>query len=315
MRAAHEARVGALIDAHVARRDAGLVHPVEDFLFTYYRFSPGHLRRWHPGLGFALSGPGARAYAKFSGYRVLGGADEVPAPGAQNSAGGLGNFGGLDADSASNPPKLAIVVGVAPELAAKRAGTASYIADLLRRTAARPAKAGCFALHEWAMVYRSPHIRHESVPLRLSRAECDAVVESLPLRCTHYDAFRFFTPDAVPRNACAPTRETQADFEQPGCLHAGMDLYKWAFKLAPLVDSELVADCFAHALAARALDMQASPYDLRPFGYEPVRIETPSGRAEFARRQRELAAAADSLRARLITWCDRIIGYTPAAAR
>ena len=36
-------------------------------------------------------------------------------------------------------------------------------------------------------------------------------------------------------------------FEQPGCLHANMDLYKWAFKLAPFAPAELVADCFALA--------------------------------------------------------------------
>ena len=57
--------------------------------------------------------------------------------------------------------------------------------------------------------------------------------------------------------------------EQPGCLHAGMDVYKWAFKLTPLVPSDLVADAFDLAREIRVLDMEASPYDLRELGYDP----------------------------------------------
>ena len=44
------------------------------------------------------------------------------------------------------------------------------------------------------------------------------------------------------------------------------------------------------------LDMQAAPYDLRALGYEPVAIETPDGRAEYVRRQRELVDRAAPLR-------------------
>lgn len=50
-------------------------------------------------------------------------------------------------------------------------------------------------------------------------------VEAAPLRCTHYDAFRFFTAPARPRNAVTPTREAAPDLEQGGCLHANMDLH------------------------------------------------------------------------------------------
>ena len=58
--------------------------------------------------------------------------------------------------------------------------------------------------------------------------------------------------------------------EQPGCVHAGMDLYKWAAKLGPLIESSLLLDCFALAVDARVLDMRASPYDLRDFGFAPI---------------------------------------------
>ena len=87
-----------------------------------------------------------------------------------------------------------------------------------------------------------------------------------------------------------------------------MDLYKWAYKLAPLVDSDTVADCFALALDIRALDMRASPYDLVSLGYPPVRIETPEGRAEYAAAQRGFADRAAPLRHRLIAAIDALQG-------
>jgi len=136
-------------------------------------------------------------------------------------------------------------------------------------------------------------------------------VEAHDLRCTHIDAFRFFTPDAVPRNRFAPTRETQPALEQPGCLHAGMDVYKWAMKLGPLVPGELLLDAFELARDIRWLDMQASPYDMRPWGAEPVAIETPEGKAEYVRRQRGFAERANVLRREVLAaW----LGETAAAA-
>ena len=88
--------------------------------------------------------------------------------------------------------------------------------------------------------------------------------------------------------------------EQPGCLHAGMDVYKWAFKLAPAVPSDLTADAFDLAREIRVLDMEASPYDLRELGHDPVRIETPQGRAEYLERQRAFTVRSNALRHRLI---------------
>src|SRR5690606_16054805 len=69
-------------------------------------------------------------------------------------------------------------------------------------------------------------IRHSGWPLRPGRRGTDEVVESMPLRCSHYDAFRFFTPPARPLNAVQPTRSDQISLEQPGCLHANMDITK-----------------------------------------------------------------------------------------
>ncbi|GAA3284999.1 3-methyladenine DNA glycosylase [Dactylosporangium vinaceum] len=260
-RAAHEARVDAWIEPHLARRRLGRKHPVEDFLFTYYSYRPAQLRRWHPGAGVVLS----------------------------------------DADT----PACAEAVMVPP----RRAEAIAWVRDLLIATAARTPHLGCFGLHEWAMVYRQTQdeIRHNAWPLRLGPAGTDAVVEASRIRCSHYDAFRFYTAPARPLNLLQPTRETQAANEQPGCLHANMDLYKHAYKLAPLVPSELIADCFELARDVRTLDMQASPYDLADLGYAPVRIETPEGRARYIEAQRTFAIRAAPLRARLIAECDRLL--------
>jgi hypothetical protein len=265
--AAHAERVDAWTAPRLERARRGEKHPVDDFLFTYYPTRPGQLRRWHPGLGVALAD-----------------ADEL-------------------ADDAAY--RTVVVDGVTcatadPAHFARRRDGLAWVEGLVRSTAERPARLGCFGLHEWAMVYglEQQEVRHESWPLRLAPADIRDVVDTQGLHCTHYDAFRFFTPDAVPRNDSAPTRAAQPDLDQPGCLHATMDLYKWTAKYVELVGSDLVADCFALAREARRLDMEAAPYDLAALGYEPVRIETPEGRAEYVRRQRDLMAASAPLRAR-----------------
>ena len=40
----------------IERRSHHVVHPVEDFLFTYYPFKLGKLEQWHPGYGVGLEG-------------------------------------------------------------------------------------------------------------------------------------------------------------------------------------------------------------------------------------------------------------------
>jgi hypothetical protein len=197
--------------------------------------------------------------------------------------------------------------GIVLDVQERARRTASFVRDLLAATASRPPQLSCFGMHEWAMVYRSAEVRHAAWPLRLGAAGTDAVVDALPVRCTHHDAFRFFTPEARPRNALQPTRSDQLALEQPGCLHATMDLYKWAYKLDPATPSELVADCLELAANVRELDMRASPYDLTTLGYEPVRIETPAGRAEYAAAQTRFAELAAPLRQRLIDLCDTLL--------
>ena len=265
--AAHRARADELTAGHRARAARGEKHPVEDFLFTYYSYKPSVLRRWHPGAGVELTDAAATERADWRWY----------GPGVEPDS--------LVVDAAGfRAEKELLVTGVE---------------RILRATAGRGGAFGCFGLHEWAMVYRQREHRHP-VPLRLGQDGTDAVVEAHELRCTHFDAFRFFTPEAVPRNRQTPTRESQPALEQPGCLHAGMDLYKWAVKLGPLVAGEVLLDAFELARDIRVLDMQASPYDLVDHGYEPVPIETAEGKAEYVRRQREFAVRGEDVRTRLL---------------
>jgi hypothetical protein len=183
---------------------------------------------------------------------------------------------------------------------------------LLTATASRPANLGCFGLHEWAMVYRQDETRHVEFPLRLGARGTDEVVESHRIACSHFDAFRFFTPPARPLNLLSPGPADRPAFEQPGCLHAGMDLYKHAFRLTPLICSDLVADCFELARDIRVLDMRAAPYDLTSLGFSPIPIETAEGKQEYAAAQRDFASRGAPLRARLIAECQRLLAAIDA---
>ena len=280
----HEARADALTATHRERAARGEKHPVWDFLFTYYGYKPATIRRWHPGAGVELADAAAEGRASWRWY----------APGSDP--------GSLVVDAAA--------------FAREKAPLARLIQIMLRRTADRPGRFDCFGLHEWAMVYRQDAHRHP-VPLRLGQDGTDAVVDEHELKCSHFDAFRFFTPDAVPRNTLLPTRERQPDLDQPGCLHAGMDVYKWAVKLGPLVPGDLLLDAFELARDIRQLDMEAAPYDLSGWGFAPVRIETPEGKAEYVRRQRGFAERGNELRRRILeAWrpSDWAIA-TPASSR
>ena len=201
---------------------------------------------------------------------------------------------------------------VSAEDVVARRDLVSGIHALLVATAGRAPSFGCFGLHEWAMVHRlaEDQTRHAAYPLRLGPASTDAVVESHRIACSHFDAYRFFTPAARPLNVLSPAADDRAAFEQPGCLHAGMDLYKHAFRLAPLVASELVVDCFELARDIRVLDMRASPYDLAELGFEPIPIETPEGKQAYAAAQRGFTERGAPLRQRLIAECERLLAVT-----
>jgi hypothetical protein len=275
---AHVARVDALLDGHPRRLPDGREHPVWQFLFRYYSHKPARLRRWHPGFDVGLSGaPDHRDWPHY-----------------------------VHVDDASTGP----VVTVGRDHLVVRRDTVGHVTRLLAATAGRAPRWNCFGLHEWAMVYRDGDARRHEVPLRLGAAGTDQVVERQGLRCTHFDAFRFFTGDAVGRNAQSLSRDTQVATEQPGCVHAGMDLYKWATKLEVLVGSDVVADALELAFDLRELDMRASPYDLADLGFTPIAVETPRGRADYIAHQRRLADRAAVVRRDLLDRCRSLASAT-----
>jgi hypothetical protein len=269
---AHAARVTDWADRFIERRDRGQKHPVEDFLFTYYNFPPGKLKPWFPALSISLE-------VKDEDLVAEPHLQQYPAMTIQQ------NIAALD-------PTL---------IPTKTRALATWVAELCQRVLDRPARFRCFGLHEWAMVYQqtADQIRHQGYELRLLPTELASFVESQALCCTHYDAFRFFTHAARPLNAFSPTLDTRQDHEQGACLHANMDLYKWATKLWPWIGSDLVGEAFALAIEGRILDMRASPYRLTHLGYEPITIETAEGRQHYENAQRALAEKSRPLRQRL----------------
>lgn len=249
------------------RTARGRKHPINDFLFEYYRLKPIQLLRWSPGVNVLLRG--AKPDDLESG-RIFHSSEEG-------------------------------ILLRADDLPRKRISFVAWVAHYLESVEDRAPSFNCLGLHEWAMVYREDRIRHASTPLRLSSEELNDFVESQDVRCTHYDAFRFFSEAAVPRNRFALARATTDRFDQSGCIHVNMDLYKWAYKLSPFTSGELLRDTFLFAWEARQLDMRASPYDLREYGLEPIRIETHAGREEYVQSQRDLQRRGVPLRRRLLT--------------
>jgi hypothetical protein len=262
----HEQRVNDLISGYLDARSRQQKQPVMDFLFEYYAFRPSALRRWSPGLTVAL-----------------------------------------ETDSGSNLPELSElntgerVSYLNPELfPEKRLRSAKWILGMLENAQAKKPSFGCFGMHEWAMVYKTDDVRHAQLGLRMPPKELAEFVESRPLVCTHFDAYRFFTPEAVPMNKFELSREVFADMEQPGCIHSNMDLYKWAFKMYPWIGSDLILDAFELACEARTIDMKASPYDLIEHGLEPIKIETEAGRKEYLKAQQSIFEKGIPVRKQLI---------------
>jgi len=275
IRSRHAERVQEWTLPFKRRRSRGESHPVHDFLFTYYSYSVGRLESWQPALGQHI-----------------------------------------EIDSVDTPPCFSDMyftrsnhyVFLDPVKSIDRLSSFKWIVNLLRKTQANTAIYGCYGMHEWAMVYRGEDVRHKrTAPLRLSQAETDEFVESRSIICSHYDAFRFFTKSSKDFNTLSPDTTSREEYEQGGCIHANMDLYKWAYKCMPWVGSELVWKCFLLAVDLRELDMKAAPYDLTSFGYEAILVETEDGKKEYESQQRTLADRAQALRDELIISIEEVI--------
>lgn len=262
----HNSELSKILDPYLDKRSRHQKDPVLDFLFEYYPFRPSHLKRWSPGLSYLL---------EYSDPNHLPGISELTTD---------GELARLD-------------LSLFPK---KRIASIEWILELLKQSKDRKPLFGCFGMHEWAMVYKTKEIRHDQIPFRLKKDEIDQFVESRPLVCTHFDAFRFFTEDAKPMNRNELNRDSFDQMEQPGCIHTNMDLYKWSFKLYPWITGDTLRDAFINAVEARRIDMQASPYDATEFGLEPIKIETEEGRKIYLEYQTEIYHRSMPIRDRLI---------------
>lgn len=274
-RLAYAERVNAVLGT--VTKEERIADPVEAFLWTYYSFRPRELRRYHPGaLDLFVDGEEVSTWRGY-GPRGTG-------------------------------------FGVRLDFIEQRRSTLEFITSFLRTTAKRTAQHNCFGMHEWAMVYRQDpeEIRHAAWPLRLGSEATTNLVNEVGVRCSHFDAFRFFTPSAIPLNAFTPTRESQRELDQPGCVHANMDLYKWAYKLSPILPSDLVLDAFQNARRLREIDMRASPYDLSAMKMAPIRVETPEGRIEYSNEQRRLAKESMPIRNAIADYCEEVMALREA---
>ncbi len=276
----HQARLDPILKPYLKKRSTGQKQPVMDFLFEYYRFRPSQLLRWHPGFGVALQGSQAHSFLENPRY-------------------------------GRTPEGITLLPERFP---VHRIRSLRWVCHLLQQTASRKPFYGCAGMHEWAMVYRTEHPRH-ALPLRLSPEAIARVVETYPIRCSHYDAFRFFTPEARPLNQLQPERSRIPELEQPACLHANMDLYRWAYTFYPWVGSDLIADTFALACRIREIDMRASPYDLREQGYPPIPVETPEGRRTYAEYQQQFYEEARPLRERLLSTLTYLLHHVEASLK
>lgn len=273
LRSEHESALSGILDPYLEKRSRQMKDPVLDFLFEYYAFRPAHVKRWSPGIGVQLEINSSVELPEVSELTV------------ENNQAWL------------NPELF-------PQ---KRIKALKWTLGLLKDSRNKKPFFGCFGMHEWAMVYRADDIRHDQIPFRLSEEEIADFVESRPLLCTHFDAFRFFTDKARPMNRNELSRDNFTEMEQPGCLHTNMDLYKWAFKLFPWISSDIIREAFFNAVETRKVDMQASPYDATEFGLQPIKIETESGRAEYLKRQMEIYENSKPVRERVIEGYQKVL--------
>ena len=270
-RRAHRAKFEPRILEQVARRERGRPDPTMDFLFQYYGFPSGRFLRWTPGFGVLLEGAPAEKLLEDDRYRL--------------------HRDGVYLDLERLRP---------------RERSLRWIHQLLEATAARPPFFGCHGLHEWALVHES-ELLHPSFPLRVDREAIAAHLEHAGVRCTHYDAFRFFSSASKALADHQLTDESMLTHEQPGCLHTNMDLYRWASKIAPWGPSELIGRALELAWEARRFDSAASPYDLSSTGLGPCRVETPEGKRDFVAAQERIWMTSIGIRADLIAEIEHIL--------
>ena len=146
----HREKLAWYAAERLERMAARIKHPVHDFLFEYFSFRPSQLLRWSPGCAeVLLEGAGAWDEIEWKEF--------------------VARDGGLILPAESFPDH--------------RVKFLEWTIGYLEGIAARPPSFNChWAFHEWAMVYRSPEIRHSMTPLRLTPDQIREFVDREGLR-------------------------------------------------------------------------------------------------------------------------------------
>ncbi|WP_124053886.1 3-methyladenine DNA glycosylase [Arcanobacterium ihumii] len=276
----HVREADARTAPHIQRRERGEKHPLEDFLWEYYPLRAGRFRTWYPGIdddgAVGLERPSSCLVEACIYWNKLA----------------HSRWFRTDDDA------LTCYLNV-PAFVEYRHHGINFLRKLLTKLQNTTPVFGCLGWHEWAMAYKVDELRH-SLPLRLGQDRTNAIVEQAHIRCTHFDAYQFFSPQAIDLNMVRPTYETVLDYEQPGCIHVNMDLLRACIQLGPLIPGELLLESYDLARRARTIDMAASPYNCEAIGLKPILIETTEGKAEYIRAQQELAETARPIRAKVL---------------
>ena len=165
---AHKLRVEKLLQGNLYKDPN---HPIYNFIFNYFFFKPSTLFQYSAGLDAILALD--ESFQKFLNPKGL----------SKNS------------DGIFYDPNLHFRTQNQKE-------SITFTLSLLQSVYGRAPSFCCFGLHEWAMLYRvnesgnmpSKCSPRQALPLRLSQDDIKKIVESNNIRCSHIDAFRFFTP-------------------------------------------------------------------------------------------------------------------------
>ena len=214
-----------------------------------------------PRLGVALLGaPSSRAMRRTDG-RDSDGARRPPSTRGTSRAGATGSPGSRDwcgDRGAPAPPRLLRAARVGDGLRPRAGrGAARVVA-----AAARPGRGARRSSTSRACAARTSTPSASSPPT--------------PSRSTSCSPRARRSPTSSSRAACTPT----------------MDLYKWACEVRRARRQRPRRRLLrARARRARGSTCRPRRTTCARSGYEPVRVETPDGRAEYVRRQRELVDA------------------------
>jgi len=298
-------------------------HPVYNFLIEYYGLKgvkgPKRLARWSPAPAWILGDSDRmetleELEAASSNKPSISSADFV-------SRGGILLEGATIDDVGSNlhlrgamPYSGGVLYSPfsffdQPDNASKTSNPYVWYRSVLQQTLRAEPVLHCHGLHEWAMQYWPPGADpppsqqyQSTLPLRVSQQVINTAVERRGISCTHVDALRYFAPAAGPLNhhGASLERSQQLELEQPGCVHAHMDMLKHILRLSPYCDPTLVQRVLHVAIQARTLDVAASPYDSTHYGVSVIPIETMEGRAQYRMEQQELMLKATPVRQDLL---------------